>query len=163
MNYLDIIFAFLIIVSAVDGFRKGLIHQLASLASLILGVYIAVKFSTLSAPFMQQFFSFSENTALIVSFVVLFIAVAIGVYFIGRSIEGFFEDIELGPINKLTGLVFGIAKTIIILSIVIFLLRLVPFTRNWPSDTSRQKSFLFEKVESVAPAIYPYFLKSDEK
>ena len=47
MNYLDIIIAILLIIAIVSGYRKGFIHQLASLAALILGIFLAVKFSKL--------------------------------------------------------------------------------------------------------------------
>jgi membrane protein required for colicin V production len=45
MNYIDIIIGIVLIVSAISGFRKGLIVEVASLAALILGIWGAIHFS----------------------------------------------------------------------------------------------------------------------
>jgi membrane protein required for colicin V production len=44
-NYLDLVIALPIVLLAIMGFRKGLIKELASLAALVLGIYLAVVFS----------------------------------------------------------------------------------------------------------------------
>ena len=157
MNYLDILIIVFIIISAIHGFKNGLIHEIASLASLILGIYLAVKFSGWAATKFQFFFS--ENTSFIVSFIVIFIIVSLGIYFVGKMLEKAFEEAELGPINKLAGMVFNIAKTIIILSVLIFILKFFAFSNKWPNEETRKKSFLFDRVETVAPAIYPLVVK----
>ena len=161
MNYIDIIILVFIIIAAVKGYMKGIIYQLASLLSIVFGIYLAIKFSLWAAPFFQKLFSFSLNTSIILAFVLIFILVALGIYFIGKSLEKALDDIELTPINKLAGLVFGVAKTILVLSVLMFFLRFSEKTRQWPSDESKQTSFLFERVESIAPALFPYFVKKD--
>ena len=44
MNVLDIILAILLVVGAVNGFRKGIISQLCGLAGVLLGVWLGFKF-----------------------------------------------------------------------------------------------------------------------
>jgi membrane protein required for colicin V production len=153
MNYIDIIIILLLIASAVHGYKKGLIHELASLASFILGIYLAIKFSGWVADKLQYFLS--QNTAFIVAFIIIFLLVSMSVFFIGKMLEKTFEEAELGPINKLAGVLFNIAKTVIVLSVLIFVFNFFQATRNWPSQKTREESFLFTKIESVAPSIYP--------
>lgn len=157
MNYLDVIIILLIIFSAIHGYKKGLIHELASLASLVLGIYLAIKFNAWVAEKFQYFFS--QNTSFIVAFILIFIIVSISIYFIGRMLEKTFEEAELGPINKLAGILFNVAKTVIFLSVLIFVLNFFPFTKNWPSQKTRDTSFFYSKIESVAPSIYPLIVK----
>ncbi len=56
MNYLDIISALLLAWFAFNGYRKGLIIEVASLAALILGVYAMLYFSDVTASFLIEFF-----------------------------------------------------------------------------------------------------------
>lgn len=157
MNYLDVIIILLIIFSAIHGYKKGLIHELASLASLVLGIYLAIRFNEWVAAKFQYFFS--QNTSFIVAFVLIFIIVSISIFFIGKMLEKTFEEAELGPINKLAGIVFNIAKTVIFLSVFIFVLNFFSFSKNWPDQATKESSFFYSRIESVAPSIYPLIVK----
>jgi membrane protein required for colicin V production len=156
MNYLDIIIVLLLVISAVSGYRKGFIHQLASLVAIILGIFLAVKFGKLLWPFVQTHFISSENISKIVSFISIFIIVLILIYLLGRFLEKIFEEIELALINKLAGSVFSIIKMAFILSVIMVLLNISIIKLNWPKAESIEKSYLYKPIESVAPAIFPY-------
>jgi membrane protein required for colicin V production len=162
MNYLDFIIGALVIISAITGFRKGLIHQLASLAALILGIFLAVKFSKLVAPFIMDHFASSENIAKVSAFIAIFILVVIAVLLLGKFLHKTFEDVELGLLNKISGSIFSVVKTIFILSAIMVLLRLSIIHLNWPKTNDIEKSALYKPVEAMAPAIFPY-LKMDEE
>ncbi len=56
MNYLDVIIIIILLISAINGYRKGFIHQFVFLAALDFGIFIAVKFTKLVAPFVQSHF-----------------------------------------------------------------------------------------------------------
>lgn len=156
MNYLDIILAILIVVSAISGFTKGFIHQLASLAALILGIFLAVKFSKLIAPFINSHLTSSENASKIIAFVLIFIVVMVLVHLLGKFLEKVLEEVELGLINKIAGLVFGVIKMLFIVSALMIFLQFSIIKFNWPSQQLREGSFLYKPVESVAPALFPY-------
>jgi membrane protein required for colicin V production len=159
MNYIDIIIAALIIIAAISGFKKGFIHQLASLVALVLGIFLAVKFSKALTPFFQSYITSSENASKIIAFVLIFIVVMILVHLLGKFIEKLLEEVELGIINKIAGLVFGVIKMLFIMSALMIFLQFSIIKFNWPSQQLREGSFLYKPVESVAPAIFPY-LKS---
>jgi membrane protein required for colicin V production len=156
MNYLDIILAILIVISAISGFSKGFVHQLASLAALILGIFLAVKFSKLIAPFINAHVTSSENASKIIAFVLIFIVVIILVQLLGKFLEKVLEEVELGIINKLAGLAFGVIKMLFIVSALMIFLQFSIIKFNWPSQKLRDGSFLYKPVESVAPALFPY-------
>lgn len=156
MNYLDVIIGILVIFAAIHGYKKGLVHQLASLGAVILGIFIAVKFSKWIAPFILAHFTSSANAAKIAAFVVIFIVVVILVHILGKFIEKAVEEIELAPLNRIAGLAFGVIKMVFILSAIMVLLELSIIKFNWPKEKDRLRSYLYKPVESVAPAIFPY-------
>jgi membrane protein required for colicin V production len=162
MNYIDIIIIVILIISAINGYKKGFVHQLFSLAALVLGVFIAVKLSKFAAPFIQNSFSFSENTAKFSSFISIFILAAIGIVILGKMVERFFEDIELNTLNKLAGIAFAVIKSVFVLSVLCIVLNLSIIQIGWPSKDSTNNSYLYKPIVSVAPAIFPY-LKLNEQ
>jgi membrane protein required for colicin V production len=162
MNYLDIIIAILLLISTITGFKKGFIHQLASLAALFLGIFLAAKFSKLITPFLQQHFTSSLNVTKVLAFVIIFIVVIILVHILGKILEKTFDEIELGPLNKIVGAIFSLVKMLLIISSIMILLKLSIIKFSWPAPTDREKSYLYKPIESIVPAIFPYFEYSSE-
>ena len=56
MNFIDIIIVLLVLFAAFKGFRSGLIKELISLISLIIGVYIASHFSVYVEKKLNHFY-----------------------------------------------------------------------------------------------------------
>jgi membrane protein required for colicin V production len=156
MNYLDIIIIILILISAITGYKKGFIHQLASLAALVLGIFIAVKCSKWFAPYIQNHFTSSVNVAKIIAFIAIFILVIVAIHFLGKFLEKTFDEIELGFLNKIAGSLFSIVKMVFIVSVLMVLLKLSIIKIDWPKQSSMDESYTYKPVESVAPAIFPY-------
>ena len=52
MNYIDMFIMVLLVYAVFRGLTRGLVLQLASLAALIAGIYIALKFSGFTAHFL---------------------------------------------------------------------------------------------------------------
>jgi uncharacterized membrane protein required for colicin V production len=76
MNYLDAILGILLILSAIGGFAKGFVEELAGLVALILGIWAAIHFSDLVGVFLTETFNLTFKHLNIVSFIVTFIFIA---------------------------------------------------------------------------------------
>jgi membrane protein required for colicin V production len=154
MNYLDIISALLLAWFAFNGFRKGLIVEVASLAALILGVYAALYFSDVTADFLVEYFSMSTNYLSIISFILTFLLVVITVVFVGRIVEKFVDLLLLGFLNKLTGSVFGLLKGALIISLLIWIFNYFDPDQKLITQETRSETLLFKHIEQIAPSIY---------
>jgi membrane protein required for colicin V production len=162
MNYLDFIIIIILFISAISGYHKGFIHQLASLTALILGIYFAFKFSGMIAPWIEKHWIIGANLAYIIAFVSVFILVLIAIHKAGRIIEKILENIEMGILNKLLGSIFAISKMILILSAIFLILNFCSTKLAWPNKQDMEKSFLYKPVMSVTPTIFP-FIKETSK
>lgn len=109
MAILDVILLAPLLFGAYKGFSKGLITELASLLALILGSLIATKFMHVVEQWLAPYVGPADWLPLL-AFIVLFIAVVIGVYTIGKVIKKIVSTILLGPLDKVGGAVFGITK-----------------------------------------------------
>ncbi len=153
---LDIIIAVFLVIGAIRGFINGFIMQLTALASLLLGIWIAVRFSDFTAIFLVEKIGLNGQYIPVLAFTITFILVVIGVHFIGKQFDKFFNITPLGMLNKLLGLVFGVLKYALVISVLIVLIEKVNHRFNFYSETDKNKTILYKPLSNLAPAIYPY-------
>ena len=152
MNFLDIIFIIPIVWFAYQGFKRGLIIELASLLALILGIYTALYFSGYAADFLINNMDMSSKYVPVASFILTFIVVVVVVYFIGKILEKLINMVALGFLNKLAGSFFGILKAVIVLSIALLIIN--QFNDDLISHQKKKNSFLYGPISGIAPILW---------
>ena len=155
MNVLDIIFLVPLIWFAYRGFNKGFIIELSSLVALVLGIYIAINFSGLTAGWLTDNFNIGEKYLTIVAFIVTFVAVVFGVFMVGKILEKFIDVLLLGFINKIAGGAFGIVKAAFLISVILWIINSLDPGDYLIKQETREASMLYGPVESFAPTIIP--------
>ncbi len=156
MNYIDIILGLLLVFSAIGGFKKGLIAELASLAALILGVWGAIEFSDITAEFLIENLNIQTKHLNIISFVVTFVIIVILVHVVGNVVNKLVDTVMLGFVNRLAGLVFGILKSVLILSVILVVFDKIDDDIEILSSRAKSESRLYEPIRSFAPSIFPF-------
>ncbi len=160
-NAFDLIIIVLFAWSAYKGFTKGLISSAASLIALLLGVWGAVKFSSITAGYLTGVINVDEKVLGVIAFAVTFILIVIAVHFVAKAIEGLAEAIALGIVNKVFGAAFGVLKIALIISVVLVILNAANRNFGFLSPEFKQKSLFYEPVSKFAPSIFNY-LKFDD-
>lgn len=159
MNYIDIILGILLILAGISGFRKGLIAEVASLAALILGIWGAIKFSYVTTEFLIENFNIQTEYLNLISFAVTFVVIVILVHIIGATVNKIAETVMLGFVNKLAGLVFGVLKSALILSIILVVFDKIDDDVHILPEKTKANSRMYEPVRSFAPSIFPFIEK----
>jgi membrane protein required for colicin V production len=155
MNYFDFIIIIPLLWGAFKGFKKGLIIEVASLIALFLGVWGGVKFSSISAGFLSEMFSISEEIMPLISFAITFIVIVIAVFALAKLLQKFIKMASLGTINKIAGSAFGVLKFTLIISIILTLVNNINSEIRFIEPEMQNSSLLYEPVSSLAPAIIP--------
>ena len=156
MNYIDIVLVILLFLALIDGYRKGLITELASLAALVLGIWGAVKLSGLTADFLVENLNFQSKHLYMISFIVTFLIIVILVHIIGALVNKMVKTVKLGFLNRLAGMVFGVLKSALILSVLLVIFDKVDKdVKLLPAD-AKAESKLYEPIHSFAPGIFPF-------
>jgi membrane protein required for colicin V production len=162
MNILDIVLLVILIAAAISGFVKGFFVELASIASLILGIWAAVEFSGFVQRWLSNYVSWSENAMRLVAFILIFIFVVIVVHLIATLTETFVKAIALSIFSRLAGAVFGVVKSAFILSLLmIIVVKIENFTITIIPGKLKAESKLYGPIENMAPNILP-FLKAEK-
>jgi membrane protein required for colicin V production len=156
MNYLDFIILLPAAWFAFKGFSRGLVLELTSLIGLILGIYLSLHFSGFAAGFLTDTFHITGKYLPILSFIVTFLAVIIVFYIIGKIITKMFDAVALGFFNRLLGLIFGILKAAVLVSLLFFVIQ--SFDRDEKLITREAKDFsmFYRSIEKVMNVITPW-------
>lgn len=155
MSYIDIAIIIPLIWGFYRGFVKGLIIQVASLISLILGIYIGVQFSDIASSLLEDNFTMDKQYLGIISFVITFIVVVVGIHFIAKLLEKIVNMVAMGIFNKLLGSLMGAAKYGLIISVLLVIINSIDSRFNIVSESEKRKSVLYEPMLQIVPAIIP--------
>jgi len=146
--------------AAWKGFSKGLIIELASIAALIAGVYVAANFSEIVGAQLKSWFELEGTWSGYLAFILTFVGVVFAVYALAKILEKAVNLVALKLVNKLAGLVFGIVKMALILSIVLNIVSWFDHLVPVMSKSEPQNSLLFEPILKSAPTILPILTES---
>lgn len=156
MNYIDIILGLLLIFSAIGGFKKGLVTEVASLAALILGIWGAIHFSGITTELLIKYFDLKTDYMNIISFVVTFIVIVILVHIVGNVVSNMVDTAGLGVVNKLGGMVFGLLRAILFLSILLIVFDKIDNDVQIIPEKAKKSSSMYEPIKNIAPSIFPF-------
>jgi len=161
MGILDIIFIIPVIWLAYVGFKKGLIIELSTLLALILGVYVSLYFSDITAEFLKDSLSLHTKYLKLISFIVTFLLVVIAVNLAGKIIEKFVDMVALSFLNKTAGGVFGVLKAVVILSLLIFFIEKIDKKKVLLSEELTENSIFYPYIQPIAPSLINAFSNID--
>lgn len=144
---LDIVFAIVLLLAFIHGYRKGLIHSIVSLLALVIGIMAAVYLSGLTAIYIDKWFNISSKYLPLISFMLVFIGIYLLFRLLEKLLEGFFKLLKLNFINQLAGAIIWSVIWTMLFSTILF------YGNNAGLLTAELKteSIVYEKVEPFAP------------
>lgn len=155
MEVLDIILGGFLLYGMVRGLWNGFFMELASLVSLFVGIYIAIKFTFIIKILIGNHFNWSPKTIQIAAFALTFILVLVAISLLAKFFTSLANFASLGIFNKLGGGVFGLLRMILILSVLLNLFQKVNGNYIFAKKTTLEKSVLFYPIKKTAQYFYP--------
>ena len=155
MNTFDVIILIFVLIPAVLGYKKGLIKSSISLGSILLGVFLSVKFYKGFALVIQKVVN-DQKFVDILAFSIILIVIFILGSFIGKKLSDM--NVFTKAIDKLGGIILGGITGILITSI---LLTIAKITYILP-ENSIKSSTLYPYVSQAVPVLYETILKDNK-
>lgn len=152
MSYLDIIIALPLIYGIVRGVMRGLITEVLAIVGIILGIVVARIYAGDAAIWLQQFTTWDINLLKPIAAFCIFLVVAIICNLLARLLTKLFKLISLNWINRLIGGLFGAAKWILIVAVIITCVDMLDGVLHFIKPELKQSSVL-----------YPYALQVTQK
>ena len=158
---IDIAIGIILIWGAFSGFKKGFILSMASFIAIVAGAIVAYYGSAAIAKVLASEVDLSSQKIAVASFAIAFIAVVLIVHLLARILEKFIDLLALGLANKLSGAIFGMAKSALLLTFVIFGIR--GFGGKHIPESVEKNCVIFPVVESISHLVLPYWKDWSEK
>ena len=144
---IDIIFAIMLLLALINGYKKGIVHSIVSLLALVIGIIAAVRLSEVAAFYLDSWFNITSRYLPLISFVAVFLGIYLLFRLLEHALESFFKLIKLNFINQLAGaLVWGIIWTMLYSTILFYLNNM-----ELISEKNKKDSIVFEQVAPFAP------------
>ncbi|MGM0431811.1 MAG: CvpA family protein [Spirochaetota bacterium] len=147
LSVIDIISLVILIVAAIRITFKGFVTEFMSKAGLLVGLLAALMFTNMVAPFFEERLQIGAWSN-VVAFIVLFVVGYLLMRLLSSAIKGVLEALHLNVLDNMLGFVLGVLEGAIVISFIVFLLRLQTFMDVGPLLES---SWVVELLEPIAP------------
>lgn len=158
MNVIDIVILIPLVYLAYKGFRKGLVLEIFTLLALILGIYSSIHFSGFTFNFLDDTLDLSSSQKEylpLLSYALTFIAVVVGVHFLGKVIEKLISFAALSLVNKALGSFFGLLKGLVVICALLMLFNPINQHLNMVDKNDLNDSLLYEPISGFLISIGP--------
>ncbi|MGW8315118.1 MAG: CvpA family protein [Bacteroidales bacterium] len=163
MNILDLIFLVPLLFALYRGFKSGLVHMIASLAALILGIFGAIQLRPAFAGMLDSLFSIAPEYLQLIAFVVAFVLIVLVVHLAAFLVEKLVKAVALNFVNRLLGMAFGVLVTAFVISMILWPINQVNAERELIKPERIEGSLLYKPLSAFAPAVFPYLKNQDWK
>ena len=130
MATIDIICAIFIILVAIFGLKKGLVMSIIGIFGWIIGIIISLALGPSVSNLLQDLIKISSDIANIIGYIIVFVVVLAILGILCSLIHKSIQFLHLGTIDHLLGFIFGCIKALIIIFVVVFIVRLMPLSKQ---------------------------------
>ncbi len=155
MDFIDIVFAALLGYALYKGIKNGLFVEAASFVALVTGIFLAIKFSYIFKTILKTKVNWNPKYMEIAAFTLTFIAVVLIIHLSAKLLTKIVDLAYLGWINRLAGAAFSMLKTILALSIVIFLFEKVNVNDMLVKKETLDASIFYNPTKEISMFVYP--------
>jgi membrane protein required for colicin V production len=120
MTAFDYLVIAIIIGSVIVALIRGLVAEVLSLTTWLLAFWCAKAFSPDVARFLPGDLA-GEGLRLVAAFVLLFFLVWLGCALLKVALTGLLDSIGLGGVNRVLGAVFGVARGLVLITVLVLL------------------------------------------
>ena len=167
MQTYDIIMVAVLAAATIFGFWKGLAWQVASLASLVVSYFVALRFADQLAPKISDHAPWNKFVAMLI----IYAGASLAIWLLFRIVAGAIDRVKLKEFDHQMGALVGFAKGVLLcIAITFFAVTVLEGQRDAiiGSKSGQYIVVFLDKADSVAPpeihkVIDPYIKKVNER
>ena len=156
MNVLDIILIIPFIPGLIRGLSKGFLEQVLSLAGIVLGVWLAYRFSAPVGEQIAKHITLSDTMLHLVAFGSVLLIVLILVMMLSSLLSGLVNKTPLEWLDKALGFVFSCCVTALLVGLCIILFDTLNDKFQLVNPSVLEESMLYEPLRQLGYFVFPY-------
>jgi|GEM_PF-1213324 len=168
MQTYDMLIILVLVAATLFGFWKGMAWQVASLASLVVSYFAALRFADQIAPMISDHAPWNKFVAMLA----IYIATSFVIWTVFRLVSGMIDRVKLDGFDHQMGALIGFAKGILLsIAITFFAVTILPQSQGDMIIASRTGEYIvrfLDKTHSVVPpeiheVIHPYVERIEQR
>ncbi len=154
VNYIDLALLVVVVAFGIRGFYHGFVSEVAGTLGIVLGVYLASRYSVAVGNLFSQHLYDLRNETMTNLIGFLLVLASIWVFFLafGVLIGKVLVFSGLGIIDKALGFIFSCLKTFLVLSFILYALSKMEVMKD-ANAYLQEKSAFFSTMKSIASKI----------
>lgn len=149
MNYIDIAIAAIIAISLIISVKRGIVKEVISIATWLLSVFCVLNYTEELSDSLSSYIS-NPPLRTLIGVVIIILAIFIVGKIINKLLEAIIADSWFGPFDKIIGIAFGVARGVVVVSIVIVAANMLKI--NYKDYT--HGSILLSHFEDIASTLF---------
>jgi len=142
LNYLDILALLILLVSVITAAAKGLMLELISIASVVIGLFIAVMFYSDAAELLGFLGLSVDLAAGFLGFVLIFVGILVVGTVVGALVNKVLKHLHLKLIDRFLGGIFGLLRGYLINAVIFLALTAFKMKQDLLVDSKLAEFFL---------------------
>jgi membrane protein required for colicin V production len=168
METYDLVMLAVLAAATIFGFWKGLAWQVASVASLVVSYFVALKFADRIAPLVSQHAPWNKFVAMLL----IYAGTSLAIWMVYRAIGSAIDRVKLNEFDRQMGALVGFAKGVLFcIAITFFAVTILGQQQRDRILSSRSGRYIvqvLDKADAVAPpeikqVIGPYLNQINER
>ncbi len=168
MQTYDMLMILVLVAATLFGFWKGMAWQIASLASLVLSYFVALRFADQLAPMISSHAPWNKFVAMLA----IYIATSFVIWTLFRLVSGAIDRVKLDSFDHQMGALFGLTKGVLgCIAITFFAVTILPQAQKDSIIASRTGEYiivLLDKTHAIVPpeihdVIHPYVQRIEQR
>lgn len=159
MSYFDIIILIPLLWAGYRGFTKGVIIEVVSILAFVLGIWGAIHFSDYIGDYVHD--NINKKYEPVISFSIIFVAIVVGVFILGKLLEKVVNLAQLKLANKVAGAAFGVGKIVLILSFLVIIINQYDAKFHFVPKEVKEDSLLYDPLMDLSKKVVPAVEDSD--
>lgn len=168
MQTYDMLMALVLVAATLFGFWKGMAWQIASLASLVVSYFAALRFADQLAPMISEHAPWNKFVAMLA----IYIATSFVIWTMFRLVSGIIDKVKLDGFDHQMGAIIGFAKGILLaIAITFFAVTILPQPQKDTIIASRTGEYIvrfLDKTDTIVPpevheVIHPYVERIEQR
>jgi len=149
MSTTDILIIVGILAFIILGVRDGFLKKTFGILGFVIGLICATRFMTPCSDLITEWVGLSGETALVLAFFIIFLAIIIAVNLFYRWF-GKSKSEAIKVVSRISGGILGAIQGVVAVSIVLVMFNIFDF----PSEEEKQGSILYDDIVVVAPKVF---------
>lgn len=158
MTIFDYIVLSIIGLSVILSVMRGVVREVLAIVGLVAAFYVGVTYTNQLLPMMPVDIP-NEALRVLAAFLVLFLATLLLATLLGIALSAIFKKAGLGWLNRLLGALFGVARGLLIVCVIVFLAGLTDI----PKDTRWRNAMFSAPIEALVVNLLPWVPESIAK